>query len=229
MRHVSMPKPFKVWSKSMLQHGTPCQVYAPMYNGRTERMMGTIKNAIWQIVIERHREWDEAVNSAVFGHRFCPAPNKRSPFELLYVVKSWIALADLMEITRNTADGDRWTELLALLGPGLARVDEQKKYAGKKRWRKICCRRSSGGPFWRGLANSKVSSIQAWATRHLPCCWGEAPKVWLNAYYGTLIENGYSRMQASPKLLSWSFSSITRGIKSQWLWLRIDFGASSSL
>lgn len=85
---------------------------------------GNNEKTIGRVVNECHQEWDEAVNSVLFEYRSHPARNSQSPFELLYGVKPRITPAELTEFARSSAEDDRRTELLALLGPRLAQVEE---------------------------------------------------------------------------------------------------------
>lgn len=60
--------------------------YAPMSNGRAERMVGTIKKAVGRLVEGKSRKWANMYEKAVAGYRRRPLRTGKSPFELLYGV-----------------------------------------------------------------------------------------------------------------------------------------------
>ena len=73
----------------MAQHGITWRTvlaYAPMSNGRAERMVGTLKTAVRKTVLETGMEWDKALIQVLYGYRRRALSNGVSPFELMYGV-----------------------------------------------------------------------------------------------------------------------------------------------
>ena len=60
--------------------------YAPMSNGRAERMVGTIKRAIGKMARSNPLDWDLAVSKVLYGYRRRHLSSGFSPFQLLYGV-----------------------------------------------------------------------------------------------------------------------------------------------
>ena len=60
--------------------------YAPMSNGRAEKMVGTLKAAVCKAVLEIGMEWDKAITEVLYGYRRRAMKNGVSPFESLYGV-----------------------------------------------------------------------------------------------------------------------------------------------
>lgn len=58
--------------------------YAPMSNGRAERMVGTLKNGIKKTINGKSVQWDKALEKVLFGYRRRKNSSGFSPFELLY-------------------------------------------------------------------------------------------------------------------------------------------------
>lgn len=103
--------------KFMDVHGTkwkPVAAYAPMSNGKAERMVGTIKKDIGRLVEREPTKWAEKCEGAVAGYRKRRASGSRSPFELLYGVQPCIMPEDV-RCTATTEDG-RCVELMAAEG-----------------------------------------------------------------------------------------------------------------
>ena len=76
-------------SSFMAQHGITWRTflaYAPMSNGREERMVGTLKAAVRKTVLEMGMEWDKALTQDLYGYRRRTLRNGVSPFELMYGV-----------------------------------------------------------------------------------------------------------------------------------------------
>ena len=57
--------------------------YAPMSNGRAERMVGTLKKAVLKKTLFSHMEWDVALSQVVAGYRRRRLADGSSPFELI--------------------------------------------------------------------------------------------------------------------------------------------------
>ena len=78
--------------KFMSEHGTAWKTvlaYAPMCNGRAERMIGTLKRAVRKVIIglgQQSSEWEPALSRVVHGDRRRPLHGGCSPFQLLYGV-----------------------------------------------------------------------------------------------------------------------------------------------
>ena len=76
-------------SSFMVQHGINRRTvlaYAPMSNGRAERMVGTVKTAVRKTVLETGMEWDKALIQILYGYCGRALSNDVSPFELMYGV-----------------------------------------------------------------------------------------------------------------------------------------------
>ena len=58
--------------------------YAPMSNGRAERIVGTIKGAIGKMVRTNPLDWDLAVRKVLYGYRRRNLRSGFSPYQLLY-------------------------------------------------------------------------------------------------------------------------------------------------
>lgn len=54
--------------------------YAPMSNGKTKKLVGTIKQAIWKTFLENVEHWPGLVSRAVYRYRCHTAGNHPSPF-----------------------------------------------------------------------------------------------------------------------------------------------------
>ena len=76
-------------SSFMAQHSITWRTvlaYAPMCNGRAERMVGTLKTTVRKTVLETGMEWDQALIQILYGYRRRALSNGVSPFELMYGV-----------------------------------------------------------------------------------------------------------------------------------------------
>lgn len=60
--------------------------YAPMYNGKAERMVGTMKRTVARLVQISDLEWNDIVNKVVFKYRRDPLKVGRSTYKLVYGV-----------------------------------------------------------------------------------------------------------------------------------------------
>ena len=60
--------------------------YAPMSNGRVERMVGSIKRAIAKTIFNGHVNWVESIPDILFGYRRRRLAGHPSPFQLMYGV-----------------------------------------------------------------------------------------------------------------------------------------------
>lgn len=95
--------------------------YAPMSNGKAERMVGTIKSGIGRLVQDNGKEWDEVVDKVVFGYCRRPMRDGMSPFELLYGVAPRLLPWNVPR-SGNGTESFRKTELLTVFGARATRV-----------------------------------------------------------------------------------------------------------
>lgn len=61
--------------------------YAPMSNGRAERMVGTLKRCVGKLSVGNSSKWEEELVKAIYGYRRRPLRIGVSPFELLYGIE----------------------------------------------------------------------------------------------------------------------------------------------
>lgn len=88
----------QVLQSFMRQCGTSWRTvlaYAPMSNGRAERMIRTLKHGIRRVLANGSIDRDEAVHKVVFGYCRRPLREAPSPFQLLYGVKPRILSTDV--------------------------------------------------------------------------------------------------------------------------------------
>ena len=88
--------------------------YAPMSNGRAERMVGTVKRGVSKTVLSSGEEWDSALWKVVYGYRQRRLSIGYSHFELLYVSSPRMVSSDLSGTLPHTGEQGRAAELLAL-------------------------------------------------------------------------------------------------------------------
>ncbi len=94
----------------------PVSAYAPMSNGKAERMVGTIKNAMNKSILnedENDRDWREVIPQVLYGYRRRKGAQGQSPFELMFGIQPRIIGSEIISITDNTNDDTRKMELLA--------------------------------------------------------------------------------------------------------------------
>ena len=68
----------------------PVVAYAPMYNGKAERTIGTIKRSIRKTLLGKRdatSKWESALKQILYGYRRRRLSDGFSPFELMYGVK----------------------------------------------------------------------------------------------------------------------------------------------
>lgn len=89
--------------------------YAPMSNGRAERMVGTIKRAIGKMVLKNVQAWDEVLPSVLYGYRRRALSSGLSPYQLLYGVKPRMPFEMNVDnfVSQSSTTG-RSAEILAL-------------------------------------------------------------------------------------------------------------------
>lgn len=99
--------------------------YAPVSNGKAERMVKTMKKGVARLLQDRGDEWDQVVSAVAFGYCRRRRRDGISQFGLSYGVQPRL-LPSIFGVT-TSSDGDIYhkTELMALLGPRA--VDARKK------------------------------------------------------------------------------------------------------
>ena len=88
-------------SSFLSQHGTEWKTvlaYAPMSNGRAERMVGTLKRAIKKMVLKEGSSWDLVLPDALYGYRRRRLESWYSPFQLLYGIPPRMAVDDVAHL-----------------------------------------------------------------------------------------------------------------------------------
>ena len=89
--------------------------YAPMSNGRAERMVGTIKRAIAKTVLTDQQPWTQALGNILFGYRRRRLGFHPSPYELMYGVPPRMTPFDSQPLAEEPQDAaQREIELLAI-------------------------------------------------------------------------------------------------------------------
>ena len=91
--------------------------YAPMSNGRAERMVKTVKSGVAKFVLDRGDYWDIHVRQIVYGYRRRPLASGYSPFELMYGIAPRMTQDDgrVANGPQSTLD-DRRAELMMVDG-----------------------------------------------------------------------------------------------------------------
>lgn len=97
--------------------------YAPMSNGRAERMVKNIKAGIKKLALDGGIDWDEDVRKVVYGYRRRPLVSGFSPFELMYGIPPRLVQDDgRREESPTSSLADRRAELLSLMGKRASRA-----------------------------------------------------------------------------------------------------------
>ena len=100
--------------------------YAPMSNGRAERMVGTIKRSVGKMVYRERHTWDEKLPHALYGYRRRHLDSGLSPFQLLYgVVPRMKYQPDSGDLAEGATEEQRSFELMALSAHRASRVVEK--------------------------------------------------------------------------------------------------------
>ena len=88
--------------------------YAPMSNGKAERMVGTLKRGVKKTVVAAQRDWAEALPGVLYGYRRRRMASGASPFEFMYGVKPrFLATEGAAHIQESeSSDDHRFAELL---------------------------------------------------------------------------------------------------------------------
>jgi len=88
--------------------------YAPMSNGRAERMVGTLKSCIGRLCESQPRNWMKKLSQAVYGYRRRAMDSGVSPFELMYGVPPRLVSTDPVVGHEVGEEGRRLESLAAL-------------------------------------------------------------------------------------------------------------------
>ena len=114
----------------------PVLAYAPMSNGRAERMVGTIKRSLGKTAYRNRKKWDLEVPFVVYGYRRRQMAEGSSPFELMYGVPPRMQENDAKPLLSCTTDIHREMELMATASARASRVlrqNQDRKVSGKER------------------------------------------------------------------------------------------------
>lgn len=87
--------------------------YAPMSNGRAERMVGTLKKAVRKMVLGQGLYWEKSLPKVFFGYRRRRLAGGVSSFELMYGVPPRIEPADKPPLIIPSTIAHRNMELMA--------------------------------------------------------------------------------------------------------------------
>jgi len=100
--------------------------YAPMSNGRAERMVGTVKRGVKKMVLDEGIDWDQALTHVLYGYRRRPLAGGASPFELLYGVTPRMGRDKVSPCLSHSVE-DRRIELLAVSAGRVKRIVDQRE------------------------------------------------------------------------------------------------------
>ncbi len=112
----------------MNEHGTEWKTvmaYAPVSNGKAERMVGTIKRSITKTVLKSKQEWDEAIDQVVYGYRRRRNSNGYSPYQLMYGHPPRIANTDSTSPINNSDSDPKIARNLELLATENLRAEQR--------------------------------------------------------------------------------------------------------
>lgn len=121
----------KILKNYLNEHGITWRTvlsYAPMSNGRAERMVRTIKHGLRRVLHNSGKEWDAAVRDVAYGYCRHPSTNGKSSFQLLYGVKPRILRVNGEQATSTDFSArihSRNIELLSACALRAGRVDAQ--------------------------------------------------------------------------------------------------------
>lgn len=90
--------------------------YAPMSNGRAERMVVTIKRSIGRLMYSAGNCWAELMGKAVFGYRRRATKDGHSPFYILYCVGPRLISCDEVDLHKVPSSVIRSVDVLAFVG-----------------------------------------------------------------------------------------------------------------
>ena len=110
--------------------------YAPMSNGKAERMVGTIKRAIRKTLLGKGSpasEWEAILNQVLYGYRIREMEGGLSPFELMYgIAPKNRKEPEPSSLTTGNISG-RELELMAALGKRATKIAKQRERAAARR------------------------------------------------------------------------------------------------
>lgn len=105
-------------SRLMEAHGVKWKTvaeYAPMSNGRAERMVGTVKKAIAKTLLNEDTTWVQSIPQVLYGYRRRRLAGDLSPFQLMYGVVPRFSSLDPSPLLDDPADQHaRTLELFAI-------------------------------------------------------------------------------------------------------------------
>lgn len=90
--------------------------YAPMANGRAERMVATIKLSIKRTVIRTDLDWADSIPRILCGYRRRGRGTVPSPFQLMYGIRPRMIRTDTIALMQNGSAHHRVLELLGASG-----------------------------------------------------------------------------------------------------------------
>lgn len=97
--------------------------YAPMSNGRVQRMVQTGKESIGEIARNYKEDCEEFIRRVVYGYRRRPLVSGCYPFELMYGVPGRIVEEDEIRETRPSSTlEDRYAEIMSRIGSRATRA-----------------------------------------------------------------------------------------------------------
>ena len=99
--------------------------YAPMSNGRAERMVGTLKKAVRKMVLGQGVSWEKSLPKVLFGYRRRRLAGGVSTFELMYGVPLRIEPADKPPMIIPSTIAHRNMELMATDATRASRASKQ--------------------------------------------------------------------------------------------------------
>ena len=113
--------------KFMDEHGTQWKTvmaYAPVSNGKAERMVGTMKRSITKTVLQSKQEWDQVIDQVVYGYRRRRNSNGFSPYQLMYGHPPRITSTDSTSLVTNSGSDDEVVRNLELLATENLRTEQ---------------------------------------------------------------------------------------------------------
>lgn len=97
--------------------------YAPMSNGKAERMVGTIKRSVKKMLLGTDTTWPKVLQSVLYGYRRRSLSGGPSPFERMYGAAPRMDVADIV-VTGASTLHTRAVELLALTSVRAQQVEQ---------------------------------------------------------------------------------------------------------
>ena len=109
----------------------PVLAYAPMSNGRAERMVGTIKRSLAKSAFKNSTNWDQLLTQTIYGYRRRRLAEGFSPFELMYGVPPRMGQADQKPLLHASTTNNRSIELSAASAARATRINSQENISQK--------------------------------------------------------------------------------------------------